>query len=590
MNAELSIGRTSARRLPDRALPWAATVWAAGLFTAMVALMMVIENARAKNADPWKSPQLLSLKTQLREAPKDDKIKARIRELDLEFRGRYFRQVARLETGAWLLLGGAAALVLAGIRLQREITPRFLPGPKPLLQQTAGDTRNARWSVAAVGATAGTGLFLVALLITNAIPGRREAALALLEEPKDAAAPALPAADQLATNWICFRGFQGAGFAPSAKPPANWDATNHTGIAWKTPVLAPGFNSPIVWQGKLFYSGGDAAKREILCVDAGTGSTLWRTDVTKVPGASDKPADIPESTGYAAPTMATDGQRAYAIFGNGDLAAVSFSGQVLWARALGPLENIYGHSISLVTWQDRLIVQLDQGEGEPPKSKLYALEGRTGRVIWEKPRKLPASWASPIVCEFQGKPQIVTLALPLATAYSAADGAELWSADCLNGEVTPSPVFAGGMVLVASPSDRLLAIRPDGTGNVTKTHVAWSIDENVPDVSSPASDGTIVVMLTTSGVLTCHDVASGRKLWMHDFEMDFHASPVIADGRIYLFSQTGTALVVAAAPEFKEVFRTRMPDEFHATPAVAGNSLYVRGMKDLWRLASAASN
>ena len=239
---------------------------------------------------------------------------------------------------------------------------------------------------------------------------------------------------------------------------------------------------------------------------------------------------------------------------------------------------------SLAIWHDRLIVLLDQGEAEDGKSKLYALDGRTGQSVWETPRKVGSSWASPITFEAAGQAQVVALSIPWAISYNLTDGSELWRVECLNGEVTPSPVFASGLVFVPSPSDKLLAIRPDGHGDVTKSHVAWSTEENVPDVTSPVSNGELIFTLTTPGLLTCFDVKTGKKLWEHDFEIECHSSPSIADGCVYLFGQKGAAIVVAVAREFKELFRTDMPDVFHASPAFAGNMIIMRGTTNVWGL------
>ena len=233
-------------------------------------------------------------------------------------------------------------------------------------------------------------------------------------------------------------------------------------------------------------------------------------------------------------------------------------------------------------------MQLDQGDTEDNKSKLYALDGRTGQVVWQRPRKVGASWATPIVIEAAGKAQVITLAVPCVIAYAATDGAELWRVECLNGEITPSPVFAGGLLFVASPSEKLMAIRPDGQGDVTKTHVAWTNEDNVPDVTSPLSNGELVFTITTSGMLTCLDAKDGKKQWDHDYEMEFHASPSLAGNRLYLFSQKGTAVVVEAARQFKELFRTEMGDGFHASPAFAPDKIFLRGVTNVWCLGSGA--
>jgi hypothetical protein len=129
-----------------------------------------------------------------------------------------------------------------------------------------------------------------------------------------------------------------------------------------------------------------------------------------------------------------------------------------------------------------------------------------------------------------------------------------------------------------------MAIRPDGQGDVTKTHVVWTSEDNVPDVTSPTCNGELVFAVTTSGMLTCLDAKDGKKQWDHDYEMEFHASPSLAAGRLYLLSQKGTALVVAAAREFKELFRIEMGDAFHASPAFAQDRIFLRGVTNVWCL------
>jgi outer membrane protein assembly factor BamB len=189
-----------------------------------------------------------------------------------------------------------------------------------------------------------------------------------------------------------------------------------------------------------------------------------------------------------------------------------------------------------------------------------------------------------MVFEAGGKAQVVLLSLPFASSYAAADGAELWKVDCLNGEVTPSPIFANGMVVVLSPSDKAIAIRPDGQGDVTKTHVVWTNEDSIPDITSPASNGELVFMISSSGILTCLDAKNGKKVWEQDFEIEFHASPTIAGSRVYIFSQKGTAVIFEAAREYKEIFRTELGDAFHASPAFVDNRIYLRGLTNVWCL------
>ena len=184
--------------------------------------------------------------------------------------------------------------------------------------------------------------------------------------------------------------------------------------------------------------------------------------------------------------MATDGRRVYAFFANGDLAAFTLEGKLLWSKSFGVLKNPYEHASSLATWQGRLILQLDQGDTEEGRSRLYFLDGRSGQIVWQQPRKVPSSWATPVVFEVAGKSQVVALAVPWVISYAAADGTELWRVECLNGEVLPSPVLAAGMLFVVNPSDKLLALRPDGQGDVTKTHVIWTAEDKYPRHCQPS--------------------------------------------------------------------------------------------------------
>jgi outer membrane protein assembly factor BamB len=271
------------------------------------------------------------------------------------------------------------------------------------------------------------------------------------------------------------------------------------------------------------------------------------------------------------------------IFANGDLAAVNFNGTPAWTRNLGVPQNPYGHASSLAVWQDKLIVQWDQGS-EPGNSRLLLLEGATGKAVWEKARPVPCSWASPIVVEAAGKTQIITAALPWLASYAVADGAELWKAEVLDGEITPSPILAGGLVFVASPAGKLIALRPDGSGDVTKTHVSWSSEESVPDATSPTSNGEVVFYVTSTGLGTCLDAKTGRMLWQHDFGMEIQASPAIAGNRVYVLSTNGRAWVFQAGREYQELGHGVLDDKFRASPAFAGGRLYLRGNASLYCL------
>lgn len=548
---------------------------------------MLVGRFQAGWGAPLESAQLKQLKEELRATPTDERKKQSIRDLDLRLRQKHFSHLARFRTGARLLAGGSVVFLLAMYQVAsvEKLRPRPKPRSGTAQERVTRAATRARWSVALGGGAIGAFLFCLSLTPSTPFPSPTPE-----PAPTDpAAAPAAGVSDnvslaELERNWPRFRGARGNGVSLFTNAPDQWDVKTGAGIGWKVAVPSAGYSSPITWGDRVFFSGGDASQHEVLCLNGQTGEILWRQAVTNVPGSPAKPPEVPESSGVAAATMATDGRRVYAMFGNGDLAAFTLEGKFAWAKSFGALKNPYGHSSSLGIWPGQLILQLDQGENEEGKSRLYALDGRTGQVIWQQPRKVGSSWASPIVFEAGGKAQIVALAVPWAIGYAGTDGAELWRVECLNGEVLPSPAFAGGLLFVASPAEKLLAIRPDGQGDVTKTHVAWSSEENVPDIASPVSNGELVFALGSSGVLTALDAKDGKKLWEHDFEMEFHASPGLSGNRLYLFSLKGTALVVEAARQFRELFRSEMPDSFHASPAFVQDGIIVRGATNVWKL------
>lgn len=386
------------------------------------------------------------------------------------------------------------------------------------------------------------------------------------------AALAFPCAAS-AQHWSRFRGPDGNGVSTQPAP------TSFT-IGWKVEVPAEGMGSPVVWGDRVFLSGGDATTRSVMCFDLATGKQLWQSQVP-----STDTFDVPDQSGIAASTVATDGQRVYAIFANGYLAAFDFAGKLAWSKNLGAPKNTYGHTSSLLTWKNRLIVQLDQGDADEKLSKLTALDGATGKVAWEKPRDVGASWATPISFESAGQTQLLTLAPPFAISYAISDGSELWRAECLDGEVTPSPVFANGTAFIVSPSSKLQAFRVDGHGDVTKSHLDWIAEDGIPDITSPVTNGELAFVCDTSGTLSCYDAKTGKKQWEHDMEIECKASPSIVGGKVILIATSGVIIEVEAAREFKELARSEpLGEQVVASPAFAGNKMLVRGAKYLFAI------
>jgi outer membrane protein assembly factor BamB len=353
------------------------------------------------------------------------------------------------------------------------------------------------------------------------------------------------------------------------------------------PISGP--NSPVLWGNRLFLVGANKSKREIYCFDAASGKIVWQKPVEAKSADPEPPTVMEDSGGFAPSTAATDGRRVYAIFATGDVAAFDLEGKPVWAKNLGKPDNSYGHASSLEIHQNRLLIQFDQGTGKDGKSRLLSLDAQTGEIAWQSPpRPVPNSWSTPIVIQTGPREQIITCAKPWVIAYDPANGSEIWRAEVLYGEVTPSPIFSAGLVFTVMEGEKLSAIRPDGTGDVTKTHVAWSGEDGLPDICSPLSDGQRIYLLTTGGTVTCYDIATGKKLWEKETELSCHSSPSLAGDRIYILSDKGPGLVIQAGPEFKEIARTELGEEVLSTPAFADGRVYIRAKQHLFCLATKA--
>ena len=354
-----------------------------------------------------------------------------------------------------------------------------------------------------------------------------------------------------------------------------------------------GNSSPIYWKGRLYVTGADEHRRGVYCIDAAKGNIIWRQPVETEPLDGAEPPQVMEDTGYAAPTMACDGQRVFAMFANGDVAGFDLDGKKLWARSLGTPVNVYGHAASLAVWRDRLIIQFDQGsDGEDGLSALWALNVEDGKKVWRTDRKVPNSWSSPIVVNTGKRHEIITAANPWVISYSPEDGKELWRVECLSGDIGPSPCYAGGLVFAANDGAGLFAIQPADAEAGTKASVLWQADEGIPDTVSPVSDGEMVLIVTSWGTLTCYEARTGQKAWSHELEASISSSPVIVGDRVYLTDVEGTTHMFGLGRAFKALGTATVGEPVHATPAFVGGHIYLRGDSHLFCIGTAkpASN
>jgi len=542
-----------------------------GVFSAIVLVLLVVNYLQIKVLDPLRAERLEMMKVKFIGESTSAELLSEIRQLDLGIRRDWIRRRHIQHRGGYLLLGGLV-ICIVGLKWTAVLCKK-LPMPGAVGDKQARQVHEAamaRWTV-----TVGLGLFSIAALVIALTPQ-----IDLAED----VAPNYPSEQEINKNWACFRGPGGAGVSAYTNIPVKWDGKTGEGIIWKTKVPLHGYNSPVLWDNHVFLSGANKKNRQVYCFDADSGKLLWTGDVAAGGSGS---VDVMEDTGFAAPTVATDGKRVYAIFANGDVECLDIDGKSIWTKNLGVPDSTYGYASSLAMYQNLLLIQYDQGMEEDAKSRMIAIDGFSGRIVWEVKRPVAGSWTSPIVAKIGDQYQLITCSDPWVIGYNPATGAQLWQAECGGADVAPSPVYAGGFVFAVSPYGSMAAIRPDGQGDVTDTHVAWNAEDGIPDICSPVSNGRFVFLLHTAGTLTCYRCADGKMLWEKDMDTSFNASPGLVGNRIYLLSTNGVMFIAEIGAEYTEIAKCELGEKVHASPAFADGRIYIRGMKNLYCIGNA---
>lgn len=563
--------------------------FASGVYCLIIAAFLAFNYAAEQSGLPEKeriySQQLVEKKTLLAQDVTNEKLKSEIRELDLALRQQYFERKAFSDRGKYLLLVGVIILLLAvkkTVALQKKLPKRKTKNKDPLRE--ARSMTQSRKAVSAASIIIFSGALALGFAPRVELPGASDGA----EQIADAAPKSTyPTQEEIRQNWPRFRGPGGLGVAHYGQAPTSWDGESGEGILWKTEILLEGNNSPIVWGDRLFISGADENSKEVFCYSTTNGDLLWRSSAGLIPGAPTEEPRIFEGTGRTASTMAADGARAYAIFFDGSLVAFDFDGARVWAKHLGVPDSVYGFATSLMCYQDKLIVQFDQGYEDDDSSVLYAFDGKTGNIAWQTPRPVANSWTSPILAETSVGDQIITVSEPWVIGYNPASGEELWRVTMMGTDLAPSPVFAKDMAIIIQPNEWMAAIRIDGSGDVTETHVAWHIDCLAPDIGSPVTDGELIWLLNTMGTLSCFKAENGEMLYEHELDDMFQSSPVIVGEWIYMMSEKGKTYRVKTTPEFERAEEVPVLDEWIlASPAITEGRIFVRGDRFLYCLGS----
>lgn len=393
------------------------------------------------------------------------------------------------------------------------------------------------------------------------------------------ASAALPAQR---AGWPDFRGPDGQGHADAPNVPLEWSETRN--VAWKVPVPGAGWSTPIVANGRIWLTtavDGRESSLRVLAFDAGTGKELVNTEVFRVRASG----EVNPKNNRASPSAVVEDDRVYVHFGAEGTAALTTAGAIVWKTRFA-YESQHGAGGSPILFGDFLIINCDGGDN----AFVVALDKRTGKVQWKTSRRYPfaQAYTTPLAIRVGERDQIVSVGAFRTTAYDPANGKEIWRVAYGDGfSNVPRPVFGHGLVYIATGFQQaaLLAVRPDGTGDVTKSHVAWRLSRAAPHTPSPLLVGDALYIVSDAGIATCVDAVTGAIRWQQRLNGTFSASPIFAAGRIYFLSEEGVATVIAPGGEFRTLATNTLDGATLASMAVADQAFFIRSSTHLYRIA-----
>jgi outer membrane protein assembly factor BamB len=395
-----------------------------------------------------------------------------------------------------------------------------------------------------------------------------------------------------AEDWPQFRGQGTRGVSAETGLPLLWSAMDN--VAWKAAIPGESWSSPIVWGDRVFLTtatDGGASCR-VLSLDRRTGKILWDKEAFRqAPGKKEG------RNTFATPTPATDGERVYVCFGDGSFAAFDFAGRVLWTNRGHRFHGQHGLATSPVLYRDLLIMARDgSSDGEDAKlgwqtpwdqSYVLALDTKTGQERWRGKRGysrishgVPALWTAP-----DGRVQVVSEAGDVVQGFDAATGERLWSSEVIGEGKVPSTVVGDGLVFTAGGwggKETIKAFRLGGRGELGETNLVWEQKKGMPKVPSLVYVKPHLFAVTDSGVASCIKSLTGELVWQQRVGGSFSASPLAAEGRIYLLADDGETTVIEASSTFKVLAKNRLDEKAQASIAASRGKLFVRTEKNLF--------
>ncbi|MBS0266677.1 MAG: PQQ-binding-like beta-propeller repeat protein [Planctomycetes bacterium] len=392
-----------------------------------------------------------------------------------------------------------------------------------------------------------------------------------------------------ADHWPQFRGPTGDGHAQATRLPTTW--SDDRNVVWKTPIHDRGWSSPVIWDDQIWVttSTPDGHTLFAVCVDRQSGRVLHDVPVFTV----EKPEFVAPSNSYASPTAVIEQGRVYVHFGtNGTACLDTYSGRILWTRRDLNCNHEQGAGSSPILLGDLFIVNVDGRDVQ----YVIALNKLTGETVWKTQRSIDYSpyeeyqrkaYCTPTVFPFAGHLQLVSPGAKAVFAYDPASGRELWKVRHAGWSMTPRPVFGQGLVFAVVDYDvpQLWAIRPDGTGDVTDTHVVWKVNKGMPSRPSFLLIDDLLFLVNSEGIAACLEAKTGELLWKERIEGKFSASALYADGKIYFCNENAVTTVLKPSRQFEVLAVNKLGDELQmASPAAVDQALYIRTQHHLYRL------
>jgi outer membrane protein assembly factor BamB len=393
-----------------------------------------------------------------------------------------------------------------------------------------------------------------------------------------------------AADWTQFRGSDSSGATEARNLPTEWNAD--TNVAWKTAIPGSGWSSPCLFQDRLYLTtaapldeGSDSGGLSLrgVCVAASSGKILWSREVFQQPASAPK---IHSKNSHASPTPIVAGNRVYVHFGHQGTACLDLAGKLVWKNDEIEYAPVHGNGGSPVLVGGLLIFSCDGASGP----FVVALDAATGRERWRFARESDYAkrfaFSTPAVIDVAGKQQLITPGAGVVNALDPTTGDEIWRVTYDGYSVIPQPAFGHGLVFLSTGYDspKLLAIRPDGEGDVTDTHVAWEVATGAPHTPSPLLVGDELYLVSDRGVATCLDARTGEEHWQERVGGNYSSSPLFADGKIYLQSEEGPAIVLKAGTTFEQLSETGFAERTLASYAIGERALFIRTEKNLYRV------